>query len=194
VLLVSFFLMMGSFSLLTFFSPLQLIRVGMDRSLIGPIQCVGVVVEIVIFWWGGRWLRRFSYAATVQIGCACLVLRQVFFATSDRLWLLASSYALAGMVVVFYHTGVSVIVNALAAPSVRATAQTLLLLCGAGMGPIMANAVAVRLTQASATGQGLQAVFWFAAILAGLALLLLLMWGRTLNAAAAHGTIQPQKG
>jgi len=84
-----------------------------------------------------------------------------------------------GVVIVFYHQGVSILVNAMAAKEVRASAQTLLLLVGQGMGPLFANLFTGRL--AAHTGGNLQSVFLFAACLSGLATLVLVLRGRRLN-------------
>jgi len=177
--LVAFFLMGGSFAIFVLYSPLHLVRLGMDRAWIGPVQCVGVVLEVILFRWRSLFVHRWSYATTILTGCVCLILRQLLFATVDNLWLLASSYLLAGMVIVFFHIGASVLANALAAPEVRSTAQTLLVLCGPGLGPLIANVVVNFLTRGKVGN--LSTVFLFAAGLAAVAGGLVLWRGKRLD-------------
>ena len=80
---------------------------------------------------------------------------------------LAASYLLVGVVVVFYHIGVSILVDRIASPEVRSTAQTLLVLCGSGLGPMFANWAVGWITHWF--GPGLSPVFMFGAVLAFLA-------------------------
>jgi len=77
----------------------------------------------------------------------------------------------------------------MAGSEVRATAQTLLMLVGSGMGPMCANWVAGRLS--ARAENSLRPVFLFAAVLAGLAVLLMAVRGRQLNRAGVSG--QPHK-
>jgi MFS family permease len=185
VLLFSMFLMAGSFSLLTYYSPPLLQDIGVPRPWIGPIQAIAVVCEIVLFQWQPLLLRRWSYAAVILIGCVALATRHLLFGFVENAWVLSGSYLLAGMVIVFYNQGVSILVNAMAEIEVRATAQTLLLLFGQGLGPLFANALTGRL--AGAAGTDLRPVFFFAAALAGVAALVLAWRGRRLNHAGRVG-------
>jgi hypothetical protein len=70
-------------------------------------------------------------------------------------------------VVVFYYIGVSILVDRIASPEVRSTAQTLLVLCGSGLGPMFANWGVGLIT--GWFGPGLSPVFLFGAALALLA-------------------------
>jgi len=181
-ILVSFFLMMASFSILVLFSPPFLEEHGVGRAWIGPVQCLGVVLEIILFRWQPRFVRSWTYPASILIGCLALLARHLLFAFSHNPWLLCGSYLLAGMVIVFYHIGISILVNAIATAQVRATAQTLLVFFGSGMGPMAANWLAGRL--AAAAGEDLRPVFLFAAALAGLASLLIFLRRNSLRRAA----------
>jgi len=179
VILVSFFLVAGSFFLLTFYSPPFLVEMGVPRAWIGPVQSLAVVVEIFLFRHLPRVLGRWNYTVSILIGCGALVVRHLLFAGLENPWLLSFSYVFAGAVIVFYHNGVSILVNAMAGPEVRATAQTLLVFVSSGLGPMFANFMAGRLV--GSNGDGLHAVFLFAAILPGLAGILILIRGRSLN-------------
>lgn len=183
VLLLSAFLMAGSLSLLMYYSPPLLEDVGVPRQWIGPVQAIGVVFEIVLLQWQPALLRRWNYTTVIVAGCVALVARHLLFGWSGNAWVLAGSYLLAGTVIVFYNQGVSVLVNSMAAVEVRATAQTLLLLFGQGLGPLLANLLAGRL--ASQAGDNVRPVFFFAAILGGVAALVVAARGRQLNAAGS---------
>jgi uncharacterized membrane-anchored protein YitT (DUF2179 family) len=100
-------------------------------------------------------------------GCLVLTVRQLLFAYVTNLPVLAISYLLVGVTVVFYHIGVSILVDAIATVEVKATAQTLLVLCGSGLGPMFANGAVGGL--ARVTGPDLKAVFLLGSVLAGLA-------------------------
>jgi len=175
----SFFLMAGSYSILMFYSPPYLEDLGVPRVWLGPIQAIGVVCEIVVFQWQAALLRRWNFASTILAGCLALVLRHALFGWVDNRWLLSASYILSGIVIVFYHMGVSVLVNAMARPEVRSTAQTLVLFFGQGAGPLFANWAAGKL--AARSPAPFRAVFIFGAILAILAALLLAIRGKQLN-------------
>jgi MFS family permease len=179
VILISFFLMAGSSSILMFYSPPFMEDRGVNRAWIGPIQCIGVVLEILLFPWLPRLIKRWKYTASILVGCLSLVLRHLLFARFDNPWILSLSYLLAGMVIVFFNIGSSILVNSIAGLEVRATAQTLLMFFGSGMGPMFANWMAGHLARGS--HGNLRPVFIFAAILAGCAALLIALRGSKLN-------------
>jgi MFS family permease len=166
-LLVSMFLMSGAFTMVVFYSPPFLEKLGVARPWIGPIQAAGVIFEIMLFRWQPFLLRRFRITSLILVGIGALVVRHLCYAANDNLWLLSASYALVAVVVVFHHIGVSILANALAAAEVRATAQSLLAFCGMGLGPMFANALASGLT--GHFNDDLRPVFLAGAVMAGLA-------------------------
>jgi MFS family permease len=183
-LLLAYFCVAGSFSLLTFYSFPLLESLGMARPWLGPVQALGVAFEWALFQWQGALLRRWNYTPIILAGCAALLLRQLLYATADNLWLLSLSYTLAGAVVALQFVGTSLLVNAMAGSEVRATAQTLLVLFGSGLGPTFANWAAGRISAHYANS--LRPVFLFSALLAALAMLLITVRGRQLNHAGRH--------
>src|SRR5260221_183530 len=185
VVLVSMFLVAGSYSLHMYYAPPFLEDMGVPRLWIGPIQGIGVGSEIIFFQYQPVLIRRWNYPAVVLIGCGALLARQLIYSLSASPWVLSLSYVLAGAVIVFYRMGVSVLVNAMAGPEVRATAQTLLVFAGSGLGPMFANWAGGRL--ASQFGNSLRPLFLFAAGLAALATLLIAVRARHLNRPEAHG-------
>jgi MFS family permease len=182
VLLISFLLVAGSFSLLIYYSPPFLEELGVPRHWLGPIQAIGVLFEIGLFYWQPALIRRWNYSGVIITGCVALFLRHLLYATLGNLWILSFSYILAGMVIVFFHIGVSMLVHQLAPREARATAQSLLVLCGSGLGPMLANWAAGMLT--SRYEGDLRVVFWLAALMAGAAALLIAWRGKQINRAA----------
>lgn len=174
-ILISFFLISGSFSLLTYYSPPHMASLGMARSWIGPIQCIGVLLEIALFPFLRILLVRWGYRRCLVLGAACLVVRHLIFAFSGSLLVLSLSYVFSGMLIVLYHIAASIMVNYLATNAVRASAQTLLVLAGSGLGPLVTNLV-VGLLVGEGEG-GLKGVFVFAAVLAFLAGVVIFMRG-----------------
>jgi predicted MFS family arabinose efflux permease len=179
VLLGGMFLVSGSFSVLSYYSPPLLEDVGVRRHWIGPVQAIGVVFEIALFQWQPAMLRRWNYAVILLLGCAALVLRHVLYAVVREPWTLSISYLLAAVVIVCFNMGASLLVNVMARVETRATAQTLLSLFGQGLGPMFANYASGLLAERS--GDRLEPVFWFAALWGAIAAALVLSRGRRLN-------------
>jgi MFS family permease len=178
VVLVSMFLISGSFALVTFYSPPFLEGLGMKRQWIGPAQAIGAAFEIVLFQLQPVLIRRWNIVRTIVLGCLALVVRNLMFGMCSNIWALAFSYLLSGTLVVFYHIGISVLVNAVAGGAVRATAQTLMAISSQGLGPMFAYWMAGRL--AGVFGDNLRPVFLFATGLAMLATLLIITCSRSL--------------
>jgi len=180
-LLVASFLAAGSYSLLLYYSPPFLESLGAPRPWIGPIQAIGVLCEVPFFRLQTALLRRCDYATTIVIGCLALLVRHTLFTCVANVWILSASYILAGAAYVFYFSGVSVLVNGIAGAPLRSTAQTLLVLVGSGLGPMLANWLAGGL--AARFGESLVPVFALAAALAGSSALLIGARARSLNQA-----------
>ncbi|HKQ36990.1 MAG TPA: MFS transporter [Verrucomicrobiae bacterium] len=180
VLLAAMFLVSGSFSVLTYYSPPYLEDLGVPRPWIGPVQAIGVVFEICLFQWQPAMLRRWNYATVLLMGCGALVLRHVLYALLHEPWTLSISYVLAGAVIVCFHMGVSLLVNSMARIETRATAQTLLSLAGQGLGPTCANYASGLM--AHRAGDRLEPVFWFAGLWGAIAAALVFSRARQLDA------------
>ena len=171
-LLAISFLMQSAFTLLFYYSPPHLEAAGIPRSWVGPIQCVGVVAEVPLFFFLPRVIALLGYRRTIGIGCVALFARHFIYAVTLEPWLLVSSWILAGVCVVFYLTGISLAVNSMAERSIRATAQTMIVIAGPGLGQMFGHRVAGWL--ASRSGGDLRPVFVFATLCAGLALAIVL--------------------
>ncbi len=181
VVLVVYFLVASSFALQAIYSAPMLEDAGLARKWIGPSQCIGVILEIILFNWQVKLLARLPLSATILVGIAAMVGRHLIFWLSDNVGLLVVSHLLTGVVVVYHHIGVSVLINTIAPREVKSTAQTLLILCGSGLGPMLANFGVGWIT--AATGQNLRSVFAFATALALSGGIILILNARRLNAA-----------
>lgn len=180
--LIVYFLVASSFNIQAIYSSPALEDAGLAREWIGPSLCVGVVLEVILFRWQSKLLNRLSISGTIMVGVVAMVLRHLVFWLSDNLFLLIISHLLTGVVIVYHHIGMSILVNHLAGREVKSTAQTLLILLGSGVGPMLANGAVGWITAAS--GQNLRLVFAFAAGLALLGGILLAVQARKLNEAA----------
>ena len=170
-LLGAFFLLSGSFSFVVYYGPPYLKANGVPVAWIGPIQCIGVALEVALFPFLRTYIRRWGFVSALLIGAASLILRHLLYYLSTNPWVLALSYLLAGMVIVFFHITLSILANMIAGQSVRATAQTLLVVFGSGVGPMMTNWVAGRLS--ASADNSLQPIFGFGMILAIAAFILI---------------------
>ena len=166
-ILASFFLIAASFSILVYYSTPYMEDCGIQRAWIGPIQCIGVVLEIVAFPYLRHFIRNWGFTVPLLIGTSSLFIRHLMYAFSANPWVLSLSYLFSGTLIVFYHIVASILINKLATREVRATAQGLFVLCGSGLGPMFANWVTGLLMSGGASN--LKPVFLFAALLAFLA-------------------------
>jgi MFS family permease len=179
VLLAAMFLVASSYSLMVYYSPPRLEALGVPRTWIGPAYAIGVVCEIALFQIQPAIIRRWRFRTMILVGCFALIIRHLLYASVDNAWVLALSYVLAGAVIVFFHIGVSMMVNAMVGREIRATAQTLLSLCGQGLGPTVCNFTAGALS--ARYHDRLEPIFWFATGLATAAVILIFARGNKLN-------------
>ncbi|MCS1408655.1 MAG: hypothetical protein M2R45_01831 [Verrucomicrobia subdivision 3 bacterium] len=82
------FIILGSFSLLTYLFPIASGIVERDSARIGLIQCNGVVFKIMVFPYLRVRLARWGYRRWLIFGIGCLVVRHCLFVFSEFLWLL----------------------------------------------------------------------------------------------------------
>jgi sugar phosphate permease len=181
VVLLVYFLVASSFAIQAIYSAPMLEDAGLNRKWIGPSQCIGVILEIILFRWQFKLLARLPLTVTILIGITAMVGRHLIFWLSDNVVLLVASHLLTGIVVVYHHIGVSVLINTIAPREIKSTAQTMLILCGSGLGPMLANFGVGWI--AAATGQNLRFVFAFATFLALAGGIILVMNARRLNEA-----------
>ena len=172
-MLVAVFLSFSSFSIWFYYSPAYLEELDFERRWIGPIQALGVLVEIPLCMLLWRAIRRWGYRGTLLVGAGALFARQLLFANCDVPWLLVASYVLVAVSVVCYLVGASLAIEAMAEPEVRATAQTLSALCGPGLGQI-AGHVVVGWIVGDPTAD-LRYAFWYGTVTALLGMVILVL-------------------
>ena len=99
-----------------------------------------------------------------------------------------SSMRMAGMVTVYYLTAASIVCNSLASSGLRATAQTLFMLLGSGLGQMCGHWAAGRIARNPEFG--LRGVFIYATIsaVAAFALLAFVMRERDFASSGSFGT------
>jgi len=172
-LLLVTFLAQAGFAIMFYLSPLALSRslASSDIRLgwLGPIQTVGVILEIPLFLLLPRFLGRFGYRKVLAAGVAASLVRHMVFATSTEPWVLALASQLIAPCVVFFLIGVSLAINSIAGSEVRATSQTLLALTGSGLGSVLGLAASSGLS----SGDSVKAAFFFASGCSLVSLLLL---------------------
>lgn len=170
LMLVAFF-MFWSFTVTFYYAPAQLDRVGVSREWILPIQCLAPVAEVPLFFLLKRVLAGIGTFRCLTLGCLAMVLRHgVCYLELPAFWL-GLSYVLMGVAVVFYLTPISLAVDRLAPVEVRATAQTLLLIAGPGLGSLVGSLVSGHL--AGSQDGDLRLVFGVGALVTVLGLLVL---------------------
>ncbi len=136
LLLVVAFLMAWSFSIVFYFSPPHLENCGVLREWIGPIQSVAPLVEAPLLLALPLVLRRLGDFRTLALGCVFMLVRQVIYVvTSDPAYLIGS-YAIVGAGIVYYLINMSLVVDRMTGKRVRSTAQVLLMMTTAGLGPL----------------------------------------------------------
>ena len=161
-LLGSMFLVAGAYTVLFYYSPPFLTQLGVPREWIGPVQAIGVIVEVILFRAYRVFTRRLAVTTLILVGIVSLAVRHGLYVVGSDPWILSFSYVLAGPVIAFHHTGLGVLANTIGGREVRATAQTLFSVVGQGMGPMLSHWVASCLT--ARYHNSLRPVFFVAAL------------------------------
>ena len=170
LLLVSACCVYWALNVMFFYSPVLFKeRFQLDQRWIGPLFNAGVPMEIVFFLVLHRVIRRVGYLGALVLGSLCLLLRQVFLAYSDSLWVIVVSSVLPALSVPLFLSSMSLTIDAIADRHVRASAQAILAVCSAGLasaachwfsGDIVGN-----------DGEGLTRVFVVGALMAAVPLI-----------------------
>ena len=174
-LMGSLFFAAASFSVVALFSTPYLEQLGVKRSYAGPIQCIGVITEVILMPMLPLFFMRFGYVNGMIFGLVCLLVRQVLSYLWPDAVVLSLSYVLVGLMVIYYFTVASMALERLAHKTVRSTAQTFMVMLGSGLGPMTANLIAgILATRDFQMPYSLQPVFGFGAFLSLVSLGLLL--------------------
>lgn len=146
VLLLSIFFVLSSFAIMFYWSSPRLREAGVPERWIGLVHAPGIVLEIPLFLLLPRVLKRIGYRGTLLLGGLAAVARHLVYALSNNQLVLIVGSMLIAPCVVFFLITASLAVNALAPREVRATAQCLQTLAGAGLGSMSGLLVASWLT------------------------------------------------
>lgn len=171
-LLFSLFFASSSFSLLAFYSTPYLEEVGIDRAYAGPIQSIGVVIEVILMPFLPLFFRKFGFVNGLIFGLMCLILRHATSYFWPNPIFFSGAYLLVGLMVVYYYTIASMALDRLAHNVVRSTSQTFMVILGSGLGPMSANLLASYVMNGSES-LSLKPVFGYGIILSLLSLVCL---------------------
>jgi MFS family permease len=105
---------------------------------------LGQLVEIPLLLGLSGVLRRLGLKGTLILGVGAQAARALILAAGGPLWLVVAGQALNGFFVICFIVAVSIAVETLCRPELRASAQALLVLCVRGAGPLVGQILAGR--------------------------------------------------
>jgi PPP family 3-phenylpropionic acid transporter len=169
LLLLSYLLMSWAHSVHFNYAPIQMQASGVPRAWIGLCLCLAAALEVPLFFCLRPVLSRLDFLKTLSLGCAWMASRHLIAVAGPPAWALVAANAMAAFTVVLYIIPLSLAVNSLASDRVRATAQTLVMIAGPGLGTMSGHWVSGQL----ADRFGIEAAFKGAALTSSLALVVL---------------------
>jgi MFS transporter, PPP family, 3-phenylpropionic acid transporter len=162
-----FFTVLAHTSLYTFFS-LYLVELGYAKSAIGALWAVAVCVEIVFFWFQGRFFHRLSPMAWLKVVAALTVLRFVVVAWAGTVpWVLVLAQGTHAVTFAGHHMACLQVLNQHFIGRLRGRGQALYTTLGYGLSGVLGGIGGGWLIGLA----GYSAVFWAAALCG------LLAWG-----------------
>jgi hypothetical protein len=170
MLLLSIFFIISSFAIMFYWSSPRLREVGVPERYLGLVHWPGIALEIPLFLALPWVLGRIGYPATLVLGGVAALSRHLIYALCDSQIVLVLGSALMAPSVVFFVIAASLAVNALAPREVRATAQSLHALTGAGLGS-MSGLLATHWLTAGTDNLAVPFLYAAAAALVGVVLL-----------------------
>jgi MFS transporter, PPP family, 3-phenylpropionic acid transporter len=161
-----FFHVLSHFFVFIFLS-LYLDSLGYDKSAIGLLWAVSVVIEIGCFFTQGRWLRKLPLTAWLVLASALMVVRMGLTAGLPLVWpLLLLAQALHAITFSAHHTVCIALLSHHFPGRLRGRGQALYTVVGYGL-PGVIGGLGGGMLSASL---GLDSVFWLSAGVAALAL------------------------
>jgi PPP family 3-phenylpropionic acid transporter len=154
-----FFTVLAHTSLYTFLS-LYLDSLGYAKTVVGGLWAVAVVVEIVFFWFQGRWFGRFEPHRWLQWAAALSVLRFIVTAAlGDWMLALVAAQLLHAITFAAQHAACIVLVNQHFPGPLRGRGQALYTVLGYGLSGVLGGVGGGWLS----SRWGFSSVFWAAA-------------------------------
>ena len=113
--------------------------VGVSKHWLGAVLIIGQASEIFFLLILGQILKRTGYKGVLMLGCAAYALRFGIFALGEPHWFVIASQALHGLCYGCFFAGSFLLVEKIAGPSIRHSAQTVFGIIILGVGPILAG-------------------------------------------------------
>ncbi len=175
LLLILNFFMFWSFTVAFYYSAVELEAVGIARKWLLPIQCLGPIAEVPLFFFLRGILKKYGVISCLAAGALSMVVRHLIFCGgASPIWLILS-FILLGVSVVLYLIPVSLMIDELAPRKIRATAQAMLLIFGPGLGSLIGQLYSGW--QADQSGGNLREIFLVGALTAALGMLIVFLTG-----------------
>ncbi|WP_119391273.1 MFS transporter [Taklimakanibacter lacteus] len=189
IFLVAVSLAQASHALLYGFGSLHWEQLGHAKATIGILWGIGVVAEVVFFFFSGRLIPSFMPIALIIAGCLAGVLRWIVTAFDPALWLLMPLQVLHALTFALVHFGTLHFLMQNVPERLRNSAQGLYAACSAGLFMMIATAIAGPLFDAFAGGAYL-AMAVMSALAAALAVQVMRISPRVPAAADTSGSRQ----
>jgi len=153
-----FFTVLAHTSLYAFFS-LYLDALGYSKGAVGLMWALGVVVEVVWFWFQGRWVQRLSMHGWLLLAAIVSVLRFAATAQFGHIaWVLVLAQCTHAVTFAAQHTACIAVINRRFPGRLRGRGQALYTVLGYGASGVIGGVAGGALSQAL----GFVAVFWAA--------------------------------
>lgn len=150
IFLAAVSLAQSSHAMLYSFGSLHWEQLGHAKATIGILWGVGVVAEVVFFFFSGRVIPAFAPIALIIAGCLAGVLRWSLTALDPALWLLMPLQVLHALTFALVHFGTLHYLMQNVPERLRNSAQGLYSACSAGLLMMIATAIAGPLFDAYA--------------------------------------------
>ena len=162
-----FLTVMAHMSLYAFFS-LYLASLGYEKGAIGLLWVIGVGLEVLWFWFQGRWLHLLSPHGWLLLAAVASALRFAATAAFGHIgWLLLLAQCSHALTFAAQHSACAALINRHFDGPLRARGQALYSVLGYGVSGVIGGVGGGALSQK----WGFGAVFWAASIVAVLAAL-----------------------
>ena len=168
VFLIAASLAQASHAMLYGFGSLHWEQLGLSKATIGILWGIGVLAEVVFFFFSGRFVPRFAPILLIVVGCLFGVLRWTLTAFDPPLWLLLPLQALHAATFALTHFGTLHFLMQNVPNALRNSAQGLYTACSAGLFLMLATAAVGPMFDAFA-GRAYLAMAAMSLVAAGLA-------------------------
>jgi len=151
-----FFTVLAHTSLYAFFS-LYLVSLGYNKAAVGLIWAIGVAVEVLWFWFQGRWIGRLAPHAWLLLAALIAAVRFALVAEFGALtWLLVLTQCSHAFTFAAQHSSCIAIINRHFPGRLRGRGQALYSVLGYGASGVVGGLAGGTLSEAFGFG----AVFW----------------------------------